>query len=76
MQDVGLEVEHGQPNPHRGKDLHEGEPPVRHQQPETLKQHHERADGERERSKNAARAAEPENRLLDFGLVVLLDCPH
>ena len=38
VQDVGLEVEHGQPNPHRGKDLHEGEPPVRHQQPETLKQ--------------------------------------
>ena len=39
-------------------------------------QHHERADRQRERSEHAARAAQPEDRLLDLGLVVLLDRPH
>ena len=76
VQGVRLEVEHGQPDPHRGKDLHQREPPVGHEQPEAGEQHHERADHERERGEHAARAAQPEHRLLDLRLVVLLDRPH
>ena len=73
VQGVGLEVEHGQPDPHGGQDLDQREPPVGHQQPEAGEQHHECADHERERGEHAARAAQPEDRLLDLGLVVLLD---
>ena len=76
VQHVRLEIEHRQPDPHRREDLHEGEPPVGDEQPEPVEQHHERADGERERGEDAPRLAEPQDRLLDLGFVVVLDGPH
>ncbi len=76
MQHVRLEIEHRQPDPHRWKDLHEREPPVGCEQPESSEQHHERADGERERGEQTVRTAQAEDRLLDPGLVVVLDGPH
>ena len=49
---------------------------VGHQQPEAVEQHDECADGERERREDAPRLAEAQNRLLDPGLVVVLNRSH
>ena len=76
MEHVRLEIEHRQPDPHRREDLHEREPPIGHEQLESVEQHGEGADGEGERGKYAPRLAEAEDRLLNPGLVVVLDGPH
>src|SRR5436305_11034507 len=73
LERVRLEVEEGEPDPHRRKHLDQSQPPVREQQPHALKEHHEGADRKNERREDAPRPAELENRSLDSCLITYLD---
>ena len=75
MDDVHLQVERHQPDPHRREDLHQRQPPVGDEQPEAVEQQRDRSDHEGERRERPARAAQPQDGLLDLRLVVLLDRP-
>ena len=73
VQHVGLQVEHGQPDQHRRKDLHEHQPPIGDDQPQPVEQQHEGPHGERQRRELAPAVAEPEDCLLYLLLVTPLD---
>src|SRR2546423_1321458 len=66
---VRLEVEHRHPDPHRRQDLDEHEFPIDENEPQTLEQHHERADREHERGKDPTRLAQREHSRLNRRLV-------
>ncbi len=73
VEQVALEVVHREPDPHRGDDLDQRQSPVGEDQPQAVEQQCEGADGERERGEHAPGPAQPQNRLLDLRLVVVLD---
>jgi hypothetical protein len=70
---VGLQVQHGEPDPHCREDLDKGQSPVGEHHPESLEEHLEGADGEREGGEPAARAAQTQDGLLHLRLVALAD---
>ena len=76
LQHVDPEVRHRHPDPDRREELYEREAPVGHEQLESVEQQREGADREREWREHAPRAAQAEDRLLDPGLVALLDGAH
>ena len=69
VEQVGLEVEQRDPDPHGRQHLDERQAPVREQQLHALEEHHERSDQEGEGSQVAAGAAEVEDGLFDRGVV-------
>ena len=73
VQCMCLPVEHDDPDPHRGHDLDEREPPIREQQLEPVEERHDPAGHERKRSEQAPRATQSKDRLLDHRLVAV---PH
>ena len=70
---VGFEVVHCDPDPHRGQELHEREPPVEDQQLHAVEEHDECADRERERRKDPPRLAECPDRVFHHPLVPVAD---
>ena len=76
VEHVRLQVGHRRPDPDRGRNLHEQEPPVRDQQLQAVEEQREGAHREHERREHAARVAQAEDRLLDLGVVALLDRMH
>jgi hypothetical protein len=76
VQYVHLPVEHRDPDPHRGQDLDEREPPIRKQQLEPLEERHDPADHERKRSEQTPRATELKDRLLNHRLVAISHGAH
>ena len=76
MQNVRFEVEHREPDPHRRKDLNEGQAPVGEHQLEAVEEHREGARGERQRREPTPRLAETEDRFLGHRLVPLANRLH
>ena len=70
---VAFEVVHCDPDPHRGQELHEREPPVEDQQLHAVEEHDECADRERERRKDSPRLAERPDRVFHHPLVAVAD---
>ena len=70
---VELDIEHGEPDPHGGDDLHQREAPVRDEQLQALEEHQESADDECQGGEPAPALAELEHRLLDGGVVAGAD---
>jgi hypothetical protein len=79
VEDVRLQVERRNPDPHRRKHLDQQEPPVREQQFHPVEQHHEGADDEGKRGERPVRPAEREHGSLDHGFVAVSygahECP-
>ncbi len=64
VQDVELDVQHGDPDPHGGHDLHHGQAPVGVEELHALEQHEEGTDDQGERREPALALAELDHRLL------------
>ena len=73
VQCVGLQVEHGRPDPHRGQHLDQGEPPVGEQELYPREEHHEGAHDQRERGEPAPGTAQPQDDLVRGGHVAVPD---
>ena len=73
VQHVGLQVEHGGPDPHRRQDLDQGQPPVGEQQLHAVKQHGQGTDRQSEGSEPPPRTAQPYYRLFYGRTVVVAD---
>ena len=73
MQDVDLDVEHGQPDPHGRDDLHQRQAPIRDQELEALEEHEEGADDQSEGGEPAAAPAQIEHGPLHRGVVATPD---
>src|SRR5580700_2943842 len=69
VQHVSLQVEHGGPDPHRRRDLDQGQAPVSEQQLHSVKQHGQGTDRQSEGSEPSPRTAQPYYRLF-YGLTV------
>ncbi len=76
VKDVRLEIQHRRPDPHGGKDLNEGQPPVGEDQFQSLEQHGEPADHDSQRCKDAPAVAQLKQCGLDGGIVALADRPY
>jgi hypothetical protein len=64
VQDMGLQVEQGNPDPHRRQDLDQREAPAGEQQLDPLEQHDESADAEGKGGQQPPGLAQPDYRLL------------
>ena len=64
VEDVELDVEHGDPDPHGGHDLNHGQPPVGVEELHALEQHEEGTHDQGQRGEPAPALAELEDRLL------------
>ena len=73
VQNVGLEVEHREPDPHRRQDLDQGQAPVGEDELHSLEEHLEGPHGQRKGCEPAARAAHAQYRRLHHRFVAVAD---
>jgi hypothetical protein len=64
VQEMGLQVEHGRPDPHRGQHLDQGEPPVGEQELHPDEEHREGANQQGERSQPPPGTAQPQDGIV------------
>ena len=73
MEQMGFQIQHGGPDPHRWEHLDQGQPPVGEQQLQTFEKHGDGTDGERGGGEQPPGLAQLQNRPLHSRLVAIPD---
>ena len=76
MEHMGLEVEHGNPDPHGRHNLNQSQAPIRKEQLEALEQHGKCADHHTQRRKQATAAAQFDDCGLHHCVIPVADRVH
>ena len=73
---MGLDVQHGGPDPHGREDLNQGEAPVREDEPQSFEQHGKGADGHPQGREYAPAGTQVTNCGLNGPIVAIADGDH